>query len=61
MDWVSLNSSYHRKQEKSARHKNSSNQPAAASLAWLELDADAVHAVALISGCREAFTLEHVT
>jgi hypothetical protein len=30
------------------------------SLAWLKLDADAVHTVALISGCWEALSLEHM-
>lgn len=30
------------------------------SLAWLKLDADAVHTVALISGCWEALPLEHM-
>lgn len=29
-------------------------------LAGLKLDADAVHTVALVSGCREALSLEHV-
>lgn len=30
------------------------------SLAWLKLDADTVHTVALISGCWEALPLEHM-